>query len=45
MTDEGTLDPWVDEWFRANPSMAKPFSDFSPEMLVLARSPVGVTLS
>jgi acetyl esterase len=39
--DEGTLDPQVAAWFEANPMMAAPFEDFSPEMLALARSPVG----
>jgi len=35
------LDPRVARWFEANPMMAKPFEDFSPEMLALARAPVG----
>jgi acetyl esterase len=39
--DEGVLDPQVVEWFEANPMVAQPFEDFSPEMLALARSPVG----
>ena len=39
--DEGALDPRVVEFFEANPMMAQPFEDFSPEMLALARSPVG----
>jgi len=39
--DEGVLDPRVVEWFEANPMMSEPFEDFSPEMLALARSPVG----
>ncbi|HMF04991.1 MAG TPA: alpha/beta hydrolase [Acidimicrobiia bacterium] len=39
--DEGVLDPRVVEWFDANPMMREPFEDFSPEMLALARSPVG----
>ena len=38
---EVVLDPRVVEWFRANPMMREPFEDFSPEMLALARSPVG----
>lgn len=38
---EGVLDARVVEWFRANPMMREPFEDFSPEMLALARSPVG----
>ena len=41
MEDEGVLDPRVVEWFEANPMMSEPFEDFSPEMLALARSPVG----
>jgi acetyl esterase len=39
--DEGVLDPRVAEWFDANPMMGQPFEDFSPEMLALARGPVG----
>jgi acetyl esterase len=39
--DEGVLDPRVVEWFEANPMMSEPFEDFSPEMLALARSPIG----
>jgi len=39
--DEGVLDPRVVEWFDANPMMRDPSVDFSPEMLALARSPVG----
>jgi acetyl esterase len=39
--DEGVLDPRVTEWFAANPIAATPFDDLSPEMLALARSPVG----
>jgi acetyl esterase len=39
--DEGTLDPWVADWFEANPGMGKAFADLSPEMLELARGPVG----
>lgn len=41
MIDEGVLDPRVTEWFEANPISATPFDDLSPEMLALARSPVG----
>lgn len=41
MSDEGVLDPWVAEWIAANPMRATPFEDLSPEMLALARSPVG----
>jgi len=39
--DEGVLDPQVVEWFEANPLMGRPLEDFSPEILALARSPVG----
>jgi acetyl esterase len=39
--DEGVLDPRVAEWFAANPMTGQPFEDFSPEMLALARGPVG----
>ena len=39
--DEGQLDPWVAEFFEANPMMGQPFEDLSPEMLELARGPVG----
>jgi acetyl esterase len=39
--DEGVLDPWVVEWFAANPLYARPLPDLSPELLELARSPVG----
>ena len=41
MSDEGVIDPWVSEWMAANPFMATPFEDFSPEMLELARGPSG----
>ena len=35
--DEGVLDPWVAEWFAANPMLAEPRDDWSREMLALAR--------
>ena len=41
MSDEGVLDPWVAEWMAANPERATPFADLSPEILELARGPVG----
>ncbi len=41
MIDEGVLDPWVAEWIEANPLRATPFDDLSPEILALARGPVG----
>ncbi len=40
--DEGVLDPWVTEWFEANPERATPLEDLSPEVLALARGPVGM---
>ncbi len=42
MDDEGVLDPWVTEWFEANPERATPMEDLSPEVLALARGPVGM---
>jgi acetyl esterase len=39
--EEGVLDPLVVEFLDANPIIAEPFSDFSPEVLALARGPVG----
>jgi acetyl esterase len=39
--EEGVLDPQVAEWFAANSPMGEPLEDFSPEILELARSPVG----
>jgi acetyl esterase len=41
VTDEGVLDPWVADYFAANPMASRPFEDLSPEMLPLARGPVG----
>ena len=43
VVEEGVLDPRVVEWFAANPMMRQPFEDFSPEMLALARAPVGAS--
>jgi acetyl esterase len=40
-TDEGVLDPWVVEWMAANPELATPLEDLIPEILELARGPVG----
>jgi acetyl esterase len=37
--DEGVLDPYVAQWLEANPIAS--MDDFSPEMLKLARGPVG----
>ena len=37
--DEGVLDPYVAQWLEANPIAS--MDDFSPEMLALARGPVG----
>jgi acetyl esterase len=39
--DEGVLDPWVAEFFEANPARAAAFADLTPEILELARGPVG----
>jgi acetyl esterase len=39
--DEGALDPWVAEWMAANPQRATPFDQLIPELLELARGPVG----
>ena len=39
--DERVLDPWVAEWFAANPMFVTPLPDLSPELLELARSPIG----
>jgi acetyl esterase len=39
--EEGVLDPWVVEWMAANPQRATPFEDLVPEILELARGPVG----
>jgi acetyl esterase len=36
--DEGILDPWVVEWFEANPERATPMEVLDPEILELARS-------
>src|SRR5262245_40805554 len=36
--DKGVLDPWVAEWLEANPLIATPVEDFSPEVLELART-------
>jgi acetyl esterase len=39
--NEAGLDPWVAEWFAANPMFGTPLPDLSPEVLELARSPIG----
>jgi acetyl esterase len=39
--DEGVIDPWVAEWLAANPERAAPLENLSPEILELARGPVG----
>jgi acetyl esterase len=41
VVDEGELDPWVRDWMAANPTMANALEEFSPELLELARGPVG----
>ena len=42
MAEEGVLDPWVAEWLAGNPMGATPLEDLSPEILELARGPVGM---
>jgi acetyl esterase len=39
--DEGILDPYVAEWFAANPMYNSPMEEIVPEILELARSPIG----
>jgi acetyl esterase len=39
--DEGVIDPWVSQWIASNPLLATPFEDLSPDLLKLARGPVG----
>jgi acetyl esterase len=39
--DEGMLDPAIAAMLETNPGLLTPFEDLSPEMLALARSPVG----
>ena len=41
MENEGVLDPLVAEWIEANPMYASPLEDFTPEILELARGPIG----
>ncbi len=41
MTEEGVLDPWVADWMAGSPMGSAPLEDLSPEMLELARGPVG----
>ena len=40
-TGEGTLDPWVADWLKANPYLSQPMGEFPAELLELTRSPVG----
>jgi acetyl esterase len=40
-SEEGVLDPWVVEWMATNPERATPLEDLIPEILELARGPVG----
>jgi acetyl esterase len=35
--DEGVLDPWVVEWFAANPMLGEPRDKWTPDTLALAR--------
>lgn len=39
MAEEGVLDPWVEEWMKANPERATPLEVLDPEILELARGP------
>ena len=39
--EEGSIDPWVSRWIASNPLMATPIEDLSPDLLRLARAPVG----
>src|SRR4051812_5676616 len=39
--DEGVLDPYVREWLDANPMYGAALEELSPEILELARSPIG----
>jgi acetyl esterase len=41
MNDEGVIDPWVADWLEANPERATPMEELDPELLPLARGPVG----
>jgi len=41
VADEGVLDQWVEQWMAENPMMANPLEEFTPEILALARGPVG----
>lgn len=42
MTEEGVLDPWVVEWMAGNPLGGSPLENLDPEILELARGPVGM---
>jgi len=39
--DESILDPYVAKWFAANPMYTSPMEEIIPEILELARSPIG----
>jgi acetyl esterase len=39
--EEGVLDPYVAEWLAANPMYNSPMEEIVPEILELARSPIG----
>lgn len=41
-SDEGVIDPWVAEWLAANPAYTQPLEVLDPEILALARGPVGL---
>lgn len=38
---DGVLDPYVQEWLEANPMYGAPMEELDPELLELARGPVG----
>ncbi len=42
MAEEGVLDPWVVEWLAGGPMGATPLEELTPEILELARGPVGL---
>lgn len=39
--DEGVLDPYVARWFEEHPMLGRPTEKLTPELLSLARSPIG----
>src|SRR5215468_3167992 len=45
MDDEGVIDPWVADWVAQNPQRATQMEELVPELLPLARGPVGFPLT